>query len=214
MKSQPIPSVDHYIADGCGRCMYYATPKCKVRNWQDELNTLRAIVLSCDIQEEIKWGVPVYTYKGKNIVNVSALKDACVMGFFKGALLQDPDKVLQQQGKNSQSARIMKFTDASQIIAQASQIQVFIQEAIANEEAGKKIVLKSAPETISEELQLTFTSDLEYWQAFYELTPGRQRGYHIYFSQPKQSQTRINRIEKCRAQILLGVGLHDQYSNK
>lgn len=208
------PKVDLYIADGCGRCDYYATPKCKVKNWQLELETLRQIVLESDLEEELKWGVPVYTHKGKNIINVSALKEFSTIGFYKGALLKDPNDILFQQGASSQSVRLLKFTGVDQIIEHKDIILEYIREAIENEEAGKKVEFKKNLEPTPDELLEVFEDDPGLMLAFYALTPGRQRGYIIYISQPKQSKTRFNRIEKCKPKIMNGEGLHDKYSSK
>jgi uncharacterized protein YdeI (YjbR/CyaY-like superfamily) len=111
------PKVDLYIADGCGRCDYYATPRCKVRNWQIELETLRQIVLECGLTEELKWGVPCYTFNQSNIAIVAAFKDYCSLSFFKGALLQDTNKLLDKPSDSTQSARLIKFTDSKDIMA-------------------------------------------------------------------------------------------------
>jgi uncharacterized protein YdeI (YjbR/CyaY-like superfamily) len=110
------PKVDLFIADGCGRCEYYATDRCKVRNWQTELQHVRQIMLESDLEEEIKWGVPVYTHEGKNIVIISALKDCVTFGFFKGVLLKDTHQILEKQGESVQSARIIRFTSVDRIL--------------------------------------------------------------------------------------------------
>lgn len=205
------PKVDQYLIDGCMRCKYGGTPQCKVNDWKEELVMLRHIVLDSGLTEEIKWGVPVYTHNGKNVVTVSALKDYAAIGFFKGVLLTDSQKILSQQG-NLQSDRLVKFTDVHQINKLEDVLKTYIAEAIAIEESGKKVEFKKNPEPIPEELLQVFENDPALEKAFFALTPGRQRGYIIYFSQPKQAQTRLGRIEKYKQQILNGVGLHDKYS--
>lgn len=205
------PQVDKYLVDGCMRCKYGGTPQCKVNSWREELETLRQLVLETGLTEEIKWGVPVYTHNGKNILSVGALKDFATIGFFKGALLQDKHKILQQQG-NLQSDRIVKFTNATDIEKLKSVLQSYISEAVSIEESGKKVEFKKNPEPIPDELLQTFEQDPAFKKAFYALTEGRQRSYIIHFSQPKQPQTRIGRIEKYKQQIFDGVGLHDKYS--
>ena len=161
------------------------------------------------LAEEIKWGVPVYTHKGKNIVTVNALKESANIGFFKGVLLADKQKILQQQG-NLQSDRIIKFTNKDDIEKMEDVLKSYILEAIAIEESGKKIEFKKNPEPIPDELLQAFEQNPAFKKAFYSLTPGRQRGYIIYFSQAKQSQTRISRIEKYKEYILNGIGLNDK----
>jgi uncharacterized protein YdeI (YjbR/CyaY-like superfamily) len=191
------------------RCKYGGTPKCKVLNWVGELKLLRTLVLSTGLSEEIKWGIPVYTYNGKNIVTINALKASANIGFFKGVLLKDEHKLLQQQG-NIQSSRIIRFTEIKQIVEVKDKLLAYINEAIQLEISGKKITYKKNPEPIPEELTNAFKQDSAFKKAFYSLTPGRQRGYIIYFSQPKQSLTRIGRIEKLKSRILDGLGMNDK----
>ena len=205
------PQVDKYLIDGCMRCKYGGTPQCKVHNWREELEMLRQIVLETGLTEEIKWGAPVYTHKGKNIVSVGALKESANIGFFKGVLLTDKHKILQQQG-NLQSDRIIKFTNVKEIEKIKDVLKEYVLEAIVIEESGKKVEFKKNPEPIPDELLEAFEQDSAFKKAFYALTAGRQRGYIIHFSQPKQSQTRIGRIEKYKEQIFNGIGLNDKYS--
>ncbi len=202
------PAVDKYLIDGCMRCKYGATPQCKVLNWVEDLVLLRRIVLETGLTEELKWGVPVYTHKGKNVVLINALKGSANIGFFKGVLLADTHKILQQQG-NLQSDRLVKFINTEAIIGLAEVLKAYIFEAIRIEEAGLKVDFKKNPEPIPDELTQVFDADPAFKQAFYAMTPGRQRGYIIYFSQPKQSQTRFGRIEKCKDKIFKGIGLND-----
>lgn len=209
MKLELNPQVDKYLIDGCMRCKYGGTPQCKVNNWREELEFLRQIVLETGLTEDIKWGVPVYTHKGKNIVSVGALKESANIGFFKGVLLADKHKILQQQG-SLQSDRIVKFTNMSSIENVKDILKSYVLEAIAIEESGKKVEFQKNPEPIPDELLEVFEDDPAFKQAFYALTPGRQRGYIIHFSQPKQTQTRTARIEKYKKQIFDGVGLNDK----
>ncbi|MDA9555608.1 DUF1801 domain-containing protein [Pelobium sp.] len=211
MKFELNPQVDNYLLDGCMRCKYGGTPKCKVNNWREELEMLRQIVLETGLKEEVKWGTPVYTHKRKNIVSISALKESANISFFKGVLLTNKHKILQQQG-NLQSDRIIKFTNIKDIEKIKDILKAYVLEAIAIEESGKKVEFKNNPEPIPDELIEVFEQDPAFKKAFYALTAGRQRGYIIHFSQPKQSQTRIGRIEKCKEQIFKGIGLNDKYS--
>lgn len=212
--TQLNPKVDLFIADGCGRCDYYATDKCKVRSWQMELQHLRQIMLETGLIEEVKWGVPVYTHQGKNIVIVSALKDCVAFGFFKGVLLSDPKKILEQQGPSVQSARIIRFTAVDQIINLSDTIKEYVKESVVIEESGVKVEFKKDLEPIPDELNDIFEALPAFRDAFYALTPGKQRGYIIHFSQPKQSTSRISRIEKCIDKIMNGEGFHDAYKKK
>jgi uncharacterized protein YdeI (YjbR/CyaY-like superfamily) len=210
MKAQNknVESVEQYLVDGCMRCKYGGTPQCKVLKWVDEIQLLREIVLETGLIEEIKWSVPVYTYNGKNVVTVNALKESANIGFFKGVLLADEYKLLQQQG-NLQSDRLMKFQTINEINACREQIKAYVLEAIELEKEGKKVVFKKELEPIPAELHDFFEADTNWKIAFYALTPGRQRGYILYFSQAKQPQTRIARILKCKERIFNGKGLQD-----
>lgn len=210
MKFELNPLVDKYLIDGCMRCKYGGTAQCKVNNWQEELEILRQIALESGLKEEIKWGAPVYTHHGKNIVSVGALKDSANIGFFKGVLLSDKHKILQQQG-SLQSDRIVRFNNANDIHKLYDVLKAYIAEAVSIEQSGKKVEFNKNPEPIPRELLEMFADDPTFKKAFYDLTPGRQRGYIIYFSQAKQEKTRMSRIEKYKQQILNGIGFHDKY---
>jgi len=209
MNTELNPLVDKYLIDGCMRCPYGGTPQCKVNNWRAELALLRQIVLETGLQEALKWGAPVYTHEGKNIVSVTALKESATIGFFKGVLLTDNHNILQQQG-NLQSGRIIRFTNARDIEQARDLLKAYILEAIDIEASGQKVAFKKNPEPVPAELLLEFERDPAFKKAFYALTPGRQRGYIIYFSQPKQEKTRLKRIEQYKAQIMNGIGLQDR----
>ncbi len=203
-------TVDNYLIDGCMRCKYGATPQCKVHTWKEELVMLRHLVLECGLTEEVKWGVPCYTVDGKNIVVVSAFKDYACLSFFKGVLLKDEHNMFSKHGESSQSARIIKFTDPAQVMEKQELLKAYILEAVALEKSGAKVEFKKNLEPVPAELLQKFEEDPHLEKAFYALTPGRQRGYIIYFSQPKQAQTRISRIEKYTQKIMDGVGIHDR----
>lgn len=206
------PKVDEYLVRGCGRCSFYDTPKCKVNNWQTELKELRKILLSTDLVEEVKWSFPCYTHDKKNILILSAFKEYCSINFFKGALLKDPKKILELPGENTQSAKILKFINTKEIKKLEPIIRDYIKEAIEIEKSGKKVVFrKVSEEKIPEEFQNRLDKNAKLKTAFESLTPGKQRAYLIYFSQPKQSGTRESRIDKSIQMILAGKGLNDDY---
>lgn len=204
------PLVNKYLVDGCMRCKFGGTPNCKVNHWSKELEALRKIVIKSVLDEELKWGMPCYTLNNKNILMISAFKEYACISFFKGVLLKDKEKLLTAHGESSQSVRMIKFTNSKQIIQQSSIIKAYIEEAIEIENSGKKVEFKKNPEPIPEELIVELNKDLKFKKAFHELTPGLQRGYIIYFSQPKNTQSKLNRIEKCRENILKGIGLNDR----
>ena len=210
---QPNPDVSPYFEQGCGRCNLHGTPDCRVHLWPDALAELRLIALESGLKEERKWGVPCYVNeKGKNVALLGAFKAHCLISFFQGALLDDPDSVLESPGSNSQSTRQMRFTTAEQVQAAKPVLVRFLQQAIANEAAGKKAELKTpAAYDIPEEFQQALDHDAALAAAFEQLTPGRRRAYLMHFTQPKKSETRQARIDKAREDILNGIGLNDRY---
>lgn len=172
---------------------------------------MRRIVLECGLTEELKWGVACYTFQKKNVLTVSAFKESAVMSFFKGALLQDEEGILGKPGENSQAARVFRVTDVREVVEREPVLKAYIFEAIEVEKAGLQVDFKAKSELVyAEELQAVLDEDPEYREAFEALTPGRQRGYNLYFSAPKQSKTRTSRVEKCREKVLDGKGLHDR----
>ncbi len=207
-------SVDQYFTEGCGRCPLGSTPDCKVHHWTAELELLRKIVLQCGLTEESKWGAPCYTINNKNVLMVSALKDYCCISFFKGALINDHKNLLVKPGPNSQAARLFKFKRIEEILAIEDDIRSYIFEAITIEESGLKVEFKKSAEPIPDELINKFEEDPPLKTAFEALSPGRQRGYILHFSQAKQSKTRLSRIEKCIPMILSGIGLNDKYKSR
>ena len=183
----------------------------KAKKWQPALEQLRTIVLDCGLSEELKWGVPCYTFQKTNIVLIHVFKEYCALLFFKGALLNDASGILIQQTKNVQAARQVRFTNVGEIIKMEAILKAYIYEAIEVEKAGLKVNFKKATEfTIAEEFQKKLDKKPALKTAFYALTPGRQRAYLLHFSAPKQSKTRESRVEKCMQQILNGKGLNDQ----
>ncbi len=182
----------------------------KAKKWQEEIKKLRVIALDCGLTEELKWGVPCYTFEEKNIVLIHVFKEYCALLFFKGVLLKDTKGMLIQQTKNVQTARQLRFTNTQEIIKLDPTIKAFIKEAIKVEKSGLKADLKKTSEfEMPEEFKKVLAKNATLKTAFKALTPGRQRGYLLHFSQAKQSKTREERIEKYTKQILNGKGLND-----
>jgi uncharacterized protein YdeI (YjbR/CyaY-like superfamily) len=175
--------------------------------WQQELECLRGIVLECNLQEEFKWSIPVYTYRGKNIIGLGRFKNYCVLAFFKGALLSDSEKLMVRPG-SVQAARFIRFASVQEIVKKESVIKAYIFEAIEVEKAGLKVPKKKSSDyPVPIEFQNKLDEMPALKKAFNALTPGRQRAYIVYFSAPKQAKTRSARVEKCIKQILSGKGL-------
>jgi|SRR6185503_12117667 uncharacterized protein YdeI (YjbR/CyaY-like superfamily) len=182
----------------------------KAKRWQDELEQLRMIVLDCGLTEELKWGVPCYTFQKNNVVLIHAFKEYCALLFFKGALLSDANGLLVQQTKNVQAGRQIRFTSVREVVKQKRVLKAYIHEAIEVEKAGLKVEFKKTAEfSMPEEFQNKLDELPDLKTAFDALTPGRQRAYLLYFSAPKQSKTRVSRVEKAIKKILMGKGLDD-----
>ena len=183
----------------------------KTKKWHDEMLALRAIVLGAGLAEELKWYQPCYTVDGGNVVIISAFKDYCALNFFKGALLNDPNRILVAPGENTQSGRQMRFTGVDHIVEMEPAIKAFLQQAIEVEKTGLQVDYKETSEyPVPEELQHILDHDPAFKAAFEALTPGRQRGYLLYFAAPKQSKTRTARVEKHREHIFAGKGLNNR----
>jgi uncharacterized protein YdeI (YjbR/CyaY-like superfamily) len=190
------PEVDNFIA--------------KAKYWPAELEALRAIVLECGLEENLKWKQPCYAHKGTNVMIMGEFKRACIINFFKGALLQDAEGLLHKPGENTQATRMFEFTSVNEILALKATIKAYIFEAISLEENGLKVEMKDNTKLeFVEELYAKFEQDAAFKVAFQSLTPGKQRAYHIHFSGTKQPKTRIDRIEKYTDRILKGKGFHD-----
>lgn len=190
------PAVDNFFANSS--------------QWKIELAALRKIILGFDLTEELKWNKPCYMLQDKNIISLTPLKESCALAFFKGALLKDPNNILIKPGEHTQSGRWIKFTSLKQINELEKILKVYIQEAIEVEKSGLKVIIedKAGPE-LPVELQNILKANKKFKTAFYSLTPGRQRGYAMFFSAPKQSSTRTLRVEKYIERILDGKGLND-----
>jgi uncharacterized protein YdeI (YjbR/CyaY-like superfamily) len=191
------PQVDFYFA--------------KTQKWHEELEILRTIVLDCQLIEDLKWGCPCYTFENNKIVLIHVFKEYCALLFFKGALMQDPFEILVQQTKNTQATRQIRFTKAREILDTQATIKAYIVDAIEVEKSGLEVSFKKTVEfDVPEEFQNYLVEIPELKTAFEALTPGRQRAYLLYFSAPKQSKTRVSRVEKSMQHILVGKGLDDQ----
>lgn len=181
-----------------------------VKDWKEELNLLRSIIIECDLFEDFKWMHPCYTFNKKNIVLIHGFKNYCAILFYKGALLNDAENILVQQTENVQSGRQIRFNNVQEIAKLKQTIKAYLFEAIEVEKAGLKIAPKETEDfNVPEELTQKFNKNPEFKTAFETLTPGRQRGYLLHFSGAKQPKTRDVRIEKNMKRIIDGYGLND-----
>ena len=178
-------------------------------HWPDEIAALRPILRDCGLDEDLKWRKPCYSHGGNNIVILQEMKGFLALMFFKGALLSDPDGVLESQGQNSRSARRMCFRSVDDVARLADTVAAYVSEAIAVENAGLHV--GPAPDLVLvDELEVRLSGDHALRAAFDALTPGRQREYNLYFSGAKQSATRSSRVEKYAPKILAGKGFRDR----
>jgi len=182
----------------------------KVKQWHEEMEKLRAIILDCQLDETLKWGWPCYTFGKSNIVLIHGFKEYCALLFFKGALLEDSHGILVRQTENVQAGRQIRFTGINEIVAMEPVLKSYIFEAIELDKAGLKVeFIKNAELVFPEEFLRKLNEIPNLKTAFEALTPGRQRAYNLFFSEPKQAKTRESRVEKCIPQILNGKGLND-----
>jgi uncharacterized protein YdeI (YjbR/CyaY-like superfamily) len=177
--------------------------------WRSEFERLRSLILDFPLTEELKWGVPCYTLNGKNVVLIHGFKEYCAILFIKGSLLTDPQRILITQTESVQAGRQVRFTSVAEISALEPVLKAYLTEAVEVEKSGRKVEFKKNPEPIPSELELIFAEQPAVKEAFAALTPGRQRAYILFFSAPKQAQTRVSRIAKSIPQILAGKGLND-----
>jgi uncharacterized protein YdeI (YjbR/CyaY-like superfamily) len=179
--------------------------------WHQEFKKLRAILLDCELTEELKWGKPCYTFQESNVVIIQGFREYCALLFCKGALLKDARRILIQQTENVQAARQIRFTDVREIGAMEPVLKAYVKEAVAVEKAGLEVKYKKTSDfKVANEFQTKLDEMPSLKKAFAALTPGRQRGYLLYFSAPKQSKTREARVAKSMKQILRGEGLNDR----
>ena len=180
--------------------------------WKGEMELLRVITLSCDLEEALKWGVPCYTFENNNVVLIHGFKNYCALLFVKGVLLKDPKGILIQQTEHVQAHRQIRFTNVQEIIEQQEDIISYIVEAIELEKNGEKIPFKKPEEFILvEEFKIRLEENIDLKVAFESLSPGRQRAYLLHFGGAKQALTRATRVDKCIPNILKGIGLNDAY---
>jgi uncharacterized protein YdeI (YjbR/CyaY-like superfamily) len=180
------------------------------KQWKEEMSLLREILLECELEETIKWSIPCYVFNNKNIVVIQAFKTHCDLGFFNGILLKDEKKILIKVGEHTQAGRQLQFKQPKEIVQLKSVIKSNVKEDIALEKAGVKFEPAKNSETIElPELDELFKKDAVLKKSFEALTPGRQRGYLLFFSAAKQSATRVNRIQANAAKIKSGKGMHD-----
>lgn len=180
--------------------------------WGDVLAELRRIVLACGLTEEVKWGAPCFTVDGGNVAILGPMRDSCVLSFFKGVLLSDPEGVLEAPGANSRSARFIRFTDAASVRAMEPVIAAYVREAVELERAGAGVDFAKDRDDVAVPAELTaaLDGDPAFAEAFAGLTPGRRRGWIIHFAGAKQPATRASRIAKAKPRILAGKGMHDR----
>lgn len=182
----------------------------RTEQWHAEYVALRAMILDCDLTEELKWGQPCYSLDGKNVVLIHGFKEYCALLFMKGALMKDPAGILIQQTENVQSARQIRFTGLDQIKGMENMLKAYVQDAIEIEKSGEKVVKKTTAQFATpEEFQVRLDADAELKTAFEALTPGRQRGYLLHFSSAKQAKTREARVQTAIPRILEGKGIDD-----
>ena len=201
-----ITVIDDYFTKGCGRCDRFSTPECSTQKWRDGLEALRRICLGLQLEETVKWGHPCYMHAGRNIVIVGALRGDFRISFFNAALMKDPEGVLERPGPNTKVPDMIRFTQSSQVKAMTPILQSYLQEAMGYAASGIKPAKEATELELPVEMAEALNADPELAQAFYALTPGRQKSYVIHLNSTKVSQTRVRRIAKFRPHILANKG--------
>ncbi len=201
-----ITDIEIYFVDGCGRCERFQTADCSARRWKAGLADLRQICLHVKLVETIKWGHPCYMHANRNIAILGALRNDFRLSFFNAALLQDREKVLEKQGPNTRHPDMIRFTEPSQVAKRKSLIEAYLLEAMDYAERGVEPLKEKYELEIPEELVEALGADPELSDAFYKLTPGRQKSYLLQLKSAKKSETRLARIAKYRDHILAGKG--------
>ena len=179
--------------------------------WPEEMALLHQILTKTGLTETTKWGVPVFTHKGKNIVSYVGMKEHFALWFSNGVFLSDPHQVLvnAQEGK-TKAMRQWRFTSIEEI--DEAKILAYVREAVQNEDAGKSWKPeKSAPAQIPGILQEKLDSDAELKAAFEAFTPFKQKEFIEYITDAKREATQLSRLEKIVPMIREGMGLNDIY---
>jgi uncharacterized protein YdeI (YjbR/CyaY-like superfamily) len=205
-----ITDIEHYVELGCGRCDRFATPDCSTKFWAEGLSELRRICRDAGLSEHVKWGHPCYMHSKRNIAIIGAFREDFRLTFFNAALMRDPHGALVGQGPNSQHPDCFRFNDNAQVAASEAVIREYLTEAIGYAEQGIKPPKEERELELPDELLEALESDAELAQAFWTLTPGRQRSYVFALNSAKSSATKVARILKYRDKILAGKGALDR----
>jgi uncharacterized protein YdeI (YjbR/CyaY-like superfamily) len=201
-----ISDPDEFFAKGCGRCDRFAMPDCSTRLWIDGLNTLRRICLDMGLQETVKWGHPCYMHAGRNVAIFGAFRGDFRISFMNAGLLKDTNGVLEPQGANSQTPSMIRFTAVGQVGEREPVIRAYLRQLIDHAQAGTKPPKVEREIDMPDELTDALDADPELAEAFWALTPGRQKSYMFNLNQTRQPATRVARIEKFREKIIAGKG--------
>ncbi len=205
-----ITDIEDYFTIGCGRCCRFATPACSTRTWGAGLAALRRICRDAGLVETVKWGHPVYVHAGRNVAIIGAFRGDFRLTFFDAALMQDPERILERQGPNTQVADMIRFTDNAQVDGLAPVIRAYLSEAMGYAEAGLKPAKVASSPVLPAALVEALDADAELAEAFHALTPGRKKSYVIALSSAKTAATRLARIARFRPQILAGKGANER----
>ena len=202
---------EHFLEVGCGRCSLGGTAACRVVPYRKLLESVQMLILESGLTEQIKWSIPCYTDRGRNVVTLAALKRGVIVSFFRGAELSDSAGLLEKPGENSRSGRYFVIEDMESFEERRQDLTRYLGEAIELERLGRAEKSKPSKEMeYPDELNTILDQQLDLKDAFGRLTPGRRRGYLLHFTAAKQASTRINRIAKCRDRILAGKGWNER----
>jgi uncharacterized protein YdeI (YjbR/CyaY-like superfamily) len=205
-----ITDIHDYFANGCGRCVRFATSDCSTRRWSGGLDDLRRICLGSGLAETVKWGHPCYTHADRNIAVLGAFRSDFRITFFNAALMRDPEGVLEKRGPNTRHPDMIRFSDDARVVAMRPVVLSYLSEAMGYAEAGIRPRKETSELDLPDELVAAFDSDSELAEAFRDLTPGRRKSYVINLNSAKRPETRVSRITRFRDAILAGKGANER----
>ncbi len=178
--------------------------------WSEEIKLLHKIIAATGLTAAIKWGVPVYSVDGKNVVGIAAFKNHMALWFYNGVFLKDKAGVLiNAQKDKTKGLRQWRFDETTEI--DEKRVREYVKEARQNQLDGKEIESKKKKVEIPEILSKALDGDAELREAFKKLTPGKRNEYAEHIASAKREATQVSRLEKSKKLIAQGVGLNDKY---
>jgi len=186
----------------------------KAGKWENLMRQIRSVLLETELKEEVKWGIPSYTFNGSMVIGMAGFKNWLALWFYQGVFLSDPNALLvsgtEGKTKGQRQWRIKSEDEFDLAI-----LQQFVNEAIENARAGKSITIeKNKQVEIPSELAQALKENAALAAIFEAMSPSHRREYAEYVAEAKQEATRLRRVEKIVPMILSKAGLNDKYKGK